>query len=579
MSAAMKNNLDINGIKIDNSEYLLSQYADDSTLTLDDDEKSLEQSLYILEKFSECSGLRANLEKTEAIWIGSKAHSKEIFHQGERLNWNQTGKFKLLGINYDLFAVDKTAYNFKEKIEKINSLLNTWIYQDLTYLGKITVIKSLALPILIQSLTILPNPSFENFKKIENIFFKFLWNGKPDKIKRNVLIGSYDTGGLKMPHIESFCYSLKMTWIYKLLDPFNLSPWKILFNDKYRKYGADKIWMMNKDSIEQISIYFNRFWKDILLNWAKLRNASHDHNDLMGQPIWFNKLLKIDNKTIFYEKWCEAGIFFVNDLLNENNEFLSFNQFKETYDIDTNFLQFYGIYHMIPSSWKDQIKNCEKKINITCDNLDFLKTNQKSCPYFYKLFLATYHKNPTKSQNKWKEILHMEIAHWDLFYMHPFKCSLSNKMIIFQYKILQRTLSTNNLLYKCKLKETQLCSFCNETKETIEHIFWECYIVKNFWFQLVDTLHSNCNYELLISKQNILLGSDIIDISGNFFTVLMKYYIYSCRLNSLLPCVKIALKKLKNYYIVEKLSSTFHSSPAIGEKIEKKWEPFQQLIL
>ena len=87
----------------------------------------------------------------------------------------------------------------------------------------------------------MPNPSFENFKKIENIFFKFLWNGKPDKIKRNVLIGSYDTGGLKMPHIESFCYSLKMTWIYKLLDPFNLSPWKIMFNDKYRKYGADKI--------------------------------------------------------------------------------------------------------------------------------------------------------------------------------------------------------------------------------------------------------------------------------------------------------------------------------------------------
>ena len=149
MSAAMKNNPDINGIKIDNSEYLLSQYADDPTLTLD--EKSLEQSLYILEKFSECSGLRANLEKTNSIWIGSKAHSKEIFHQGERLNWNQTGKFKLLGINYDLFAVDKTAYNFKEKIEKINSLLNTWIYQDLTYLGKITVIKSLALPILIQS--------------------------------------------------------------------------------------------------------------------------------------------------------------------------------------------------------------------------------------------------------------------------------------------------------------------------------------------------------------------------------------------------------------------------------------------
>ncbi|XP_052059423.1 uncharacterized protein LOC127700023 [Mytilus californianus] len=250
------------------------------------------------------------------------------------------------------------------------------------------------------------------------------------KIKRNVLIGSYDTGGLNMPHIESFCYALKMTWIYKLLDPFNLSPWKILFNDKYRKYGADKIWMMNKDSIKQISIYFNRFWKDILLNWVKLRNAAHDQNDFIGQPIWFNALIKIDNTTIFYEKWCEAGIFSVNDLLNENNEFLSFNQFKETYDINTNFLQFYG--------------------------------------------------------------------HWDLFYMHPFKCSVSNKLIIFQYKILHRILCTNDLLYKCKLKETHLCSFCNETKETIEHIFWECYIVNIFWLQLVDTLHSDSNYELLI---------------------------------------------------------------------------------
>jgi hypothetical protein len=35
MSAAIKNDTSINGMKINNSEYLLSQYANDSSLILD----------------------------------------------------------------------------------------------------------------------------------------------------------------------------------------------------------------------------------------------------------------------------------------------------------------------------------------------------------------------------------------------------------------------------------------------------------------------------------------------------------------------------------------------------------------
>ena len=54
----------------------------------------------------------------------------------------------------------------------------------------------------------------------------------------------------------------------------------------------------------------------------------------------------------FYYKWCDAGIFFINDLLDENNEFLSFNRFKEIYGIETTFLQYMGILHMIPQIWK-----------------------------------------------------------------------------------------------------------------------------------------------------------------------------------------------------------------------------------
>jgi hypothetical protein len=39
--------MSITGVKINDSEYLLSQYADDSSLILDDNPKSLDQSLFM----------------------------------------------------------------------------------------------------------------------------------------------------------------------------------------------------------------------------------------------------------------------------------------------------------------------------------------------------------------------------------------------------------------------------------------------------------------------------------------------------------------------------------------------------
>jgi hypothetical protein len=41
-------------------------------------------------------------------------------------------------------------------------------------------------------------------------------------------MNTYEEGGLKLPHIESYCYALKMSWIQKLLDPMNHSQWKLL---------------------------------------------------------------------------------------------------------------------------------------------------------------------------------------------------------------------------------------------------------------------------------------------------------------------------------------------------------------
>lgn len=149
---------------------------------------------------------------------------------------------------------------------------------------------------------------------------------------------------------------------------------------------------------------------------------------------------------------------------------------------------------------------------------------------------------------------------------------------MFQYKILHRFLGTNSLLYKCKLKETHLCSFCNETKETILHLFWECPVVKNFWIEIRELFKNRCNVILPNTADQIILGSEISDISINFFIVLIKYYIYSCKCTGTNLSPLGAQTMLKQTYLIEKLSSTFSQSPAVGQKINSKWANIEQLL-
>ena len=132
-----------------------------------------------------------------------------------------------MGITFNLSESDKTLGNFTEKVQSVKTISSLWSYRDLIYIGKVIVTKTLALSILVQCLTVLPSPPYSAFNDIEEILDKFEWNGKKDKIKRYVRVNEYEEWGLKRPHIQSFNKALIMSWLHKLLDTFNHSPWKL----------------------------------------------------------------------------------------------------------------------------------------------------------------------------------------------------------------------------------------------------------------------------------------------------------------------------------------------------------------
>ena len=49
------------------------------------------------------------------------------------------------------------------------------------------------------------------------MFYEYLWNKGPDKIKRTVVIQNYQDEGLRMINVDIFIKSLKLTWPRRIL--------------------------------------------------------------------------------------------------------------------------------------------------------------------------------------------------------------------------------------------------------------------------------------------------------------------------------------------------------------------------
>ncbi|KAJ8041025.1 hypothetical protein HOLleu_15511 [Holothuria leucospilota] len=66
-----------------------------------------------------------------------------------------------------------------------------WSSRDLTFYGKIVILKSLALSQFVFLLSVLPNPPESFLRDLNRGLFNFIWGGKGERIKRNTLMQPY----------------------------------------------------------------------------------------------------------------------------------------------------------------------------------------------------------------------------------------------------------------------------------------------------------------------------------------------------------------------------------------------------
>ena len=531
LSLKIKNNQNISGIKVNQNEIKLSQFADDTTLLLDGSEKSLSAALSDICMFGNISGLKMNFSKTQLIWIGSKKYSKDKLCQEYTLKWGSS-KFNLLGIDFDVNLHSIPKLNFDKKISKLKILMNTWNKRKLTPLGRITVFKTLLISQLNHIFISLPIPNNNFIQELNTTMFDFIWDHKPDKIKRKLSVLDYESGGLNIPNISSFICSLKSTWIRRYLQ--GNGKWKYIL-DEY----VDMSKMINS-GLDYFNIIQqkcqNKFWCEVFESVKTINiNVYQKNKSQLQLPLWYNDKIKIGNKSVFFKDWYNKGIRYIKDLTNNKNEFYNLPEFQTQYNIKTNFITYYGLINAIKKIIdKHDTKNDNNLYPIIPVNIKIFFKNKKGAKDMYKILCSINNIKKPDYITKWNTSFNFNEYQWKKILQLPFMTTSDSKLLWFQTRITHRILGTNWLLHKINNTDKN-CTFCNNETETIEHLFWDCQEVQTLLNNFQNALQRyNIDENLInITKINLIFGnfkhkSAIVENTVLLWT---KYYIFKTKMN------------------------------------------------
>ena len=339
LGIGIRESIEIKGIKINNSTYKISQFADDTQVLLDGSQESLNAAMLLLKDFETISGMKVNFDKSEVARIGSAKNNVYNFINQVKV----TDTFlNVLGVKIPINGncSDTIALNYNPLLQKVNAILSRWKLRKLTLYGKGVIIKSLILPQVIYQMTNLVSPPDTFLHTLDNKITDFLWDGKPAKINRKQMYLNYNEGGLKIPNFFVYSKSLKLKWIKLLADVNFQSDWKDLFQSKSNTCNVFLTSNIQKSEIKKLGIK-SKFWNETLEIWAQIHSKFDEELSCMSlHPqifLWFNNKIKVNNKVVFYKEWHLKGINYVKHLIKEDGTYFTFNEFKEYYHIQTNF--------------------------------------------------------------------------------------------------------------------------------------------------------------------------------------------------------------------------------------------------
>ena len=438
------------------------------------------------------------------------------------------------------------------------------------------IIKTLVLPQVTHLFSMTYTP-LKFLEQIDKLIFKFLWNNKPSRVKRETIIATVDDGGLRMTDIFAFHSAQKIITMKNLIveDDKCLNLFQSLCGIK--KHLLDH--KLSDSELEKITNF--NFHQQMLKCWFNFKSKSPESlQDMLNEYVFLNRYVTI-NSNLIHPKELGLNEHYLNlkiiDLLNHRNKFMTCEELGSWPNWSTNILHTNSLLAAIPKRWKLKINSSTFKFQGTpCFGLVLNKcitpiTKVTSRKVYWDIVKSKTTK-PT-SIEIWVDLFpFLESVNWSSIYKLVYKISNEPYLQSFQYKILNRTVNCRYNLQKWNKISSNKCLHCFNT-DTLEHHFYYCPVSTKFWGEVNHFLHNTISVKINVSVCEILFGifnylnndSDVFLII-NFIILLGKWFLNNCK-SSERPVifsefVKMLKDKLESIRVCHTLKSdleAFHS--------------------
>ena len=125
------------------------------------------------------------------------------------------------------------------------------------------------------------------------------------------------------------------------------------------------------------------------------------------------------------------------------------------------------------------------------------------------------------------------VPFWNTSYAFTSSIKNDNKLKWMQYQIVRNCQFTNSRVHKFKLNVSPLCSYCGERTETISHLYFDCFKVQGFWFEICGWL-KNLSINFPLNINYVLFGyeKEPFDSTINYIMLVAKRYIWTNKFKS-----------------------------------------------
>ena len=253
--------------------------------------------------------------------------------------------------------------------------------------------------------------------------------------------------------------------------------------------------------------------------WSEFRSNFSTDSKAFDSIIWNNCNIKIDGKPICYHNYMNAGVIFISDLMYSRNNVESFNIAKDKGLIGSNYLTWSAVRCSVPKHLRNLIvdRNVSNTLELKCGNKDFDPLSSKSRNFY--VFLIQEKAKHSRGFSKLMSDFNLSEEETRKAFVLAKSVALETFVQCFQFKILNDILFLNTRLAKIGRIQSDLCTFCQTSRETLEHFFYRCSFSTEFWTKFENFWLTVTRERIKLDYINIILG--ILDQRSN----LLNYFI------------------------------------------------------